>query len=39
MMEVKEKEIKHQKKPDWIRVKLPQGKNIPNSEDWLISTN
>lgn len=26
MMEVKEKEIKHQKKPDWIRVKLPTGK-------------
>ena len=26
MMEVQEKEIKHQKKPDWIRVKLPTGK-------------
>lgn len=25
-MEVSEKEIKHQKKPDWIRVKLPTGK-------------
>ncbi|MEK9612948.1 MAG: lipoyl synthase [Flavobacteriaceae bacterium] len=25
-MEVKEKEVKHQKKPDWIRVKLPTGK-------------
>jgi lipoic acid synthetase len=25
-MEVQEKEIKHQKKPDWIRVKLPTGK-------------
>jgi lipoic acid synthetase len=25
-MEVKEKEIKHQKKPNWIRVKLPTGK-------------
>jgi lipoic acid synthetase len=25
-MEVKEKETKHQKKPDWIRVKLPTGK-------------
>ena len=25
-MEVQEKEIKHQKKPDWIRVKLPIGK-------------
>jgi len=26
MMEVQEKEIKHKKKPDWIRVKLPTGK-------------
>jgi lipoic acid synthetase len=26
MMEVKEKEVKHKKKPDWIRVKLPTGK-------------
>jgi lipoic acid synthetase len=26
MMEVQEKEIKHQKKPGWIRVKLPTGK-------------
>jgi len=26
MMEVQEKEIKQQKKPDWIRVKLPTGK-------------
>jgi lipoic acid synthetase len=26
MMEVQEKETKHQKKPDWIRVKLPTGK-------------
>ena len=26
MMEVQEKKIKHQKKPDWIRVKLPTGK-------------
>lgn len=26
MMKVQEKEIKHQKKPDWIRVKLPTGK-------------
>jgi lipoic acid synthetase len=26
MMEVQEKEIKKQKKPDWIRVKLPTGK-------------
>jgi len=26
LMEVKEKETKHQKKPDWIRVKLPTGK-------------
>jgi len=26
MMEVHEKETKHQKKPDWIRVKLPTGK-------------
>ena len=26
MMEVQEKEVKHQKKPDWIRVKLPTGK-------------
>ena len=26
MREVSEKEIKHQKKPDWIRVKLPTGK-------------
>ena len=25
-MEVQEKETKHQKKPDWIRVKLPTGK-------------
>lgn len=25
-MEVQEKEVKHQKKPDWIRVKLPTGK-------------
>jgi lipoic acid synthetase len=25
-MEVKEKQVKHQKKPDWIRVKLPTGK-------------
>ena len=25
-MEVQEKEIKHEKKPDWIRVKLPTGK-------------
>ena len=25
-MEVQEKEIKHKKKPDWIRVKLPIGK-------------
>ena len=25
-MEVQEKELKHQKKPDWIRVKLPTGK-------------
>lgn len=25
-MEVQEKEVKHQKKPDWIRVKLPIGK-------------
>ena len=27
MVEVKEKEIKHTKKPKWIRVKLPTGKN------------
>jgi lipoic acid synthetase len=26
MMEVQEKETKYQKKPDWIRVKLPTGK-------------
>ena len=26
MMEVEEKEVKHQKKPEWIRVKLPTGK-------------
>ncbi len=26
MMEVQEKVIKHKKKPDWIRVKLPTGK-------------
>ena len=26
MMEVKEKTIKHKKKPEWIRVKLPTGK-------------
>ena len=26
MMEVQEKEVKHKKKPDWIRVKLPTGK-------------
>jgi len=26
LMEVQEKETKHQKKPDWIRVKLPTGK-------------
>ena len=26
MMEVKEKEVRHQKKPEWIRVKLPTGK-------------
>ena len=25
-MEVQEKEVKHKKKPDWIRVKLPTGK-------------
>lgn len=25
-MDVKEKEVKHQKKPEWIRVKLPTGK-------------
>lgn len=26
MMEVEEKEVRHQKKPEWIRVKLPTGK-------------
>ena len=25
-MDIKEKEVKHQKKPEWIRVKLPTGK-------------
>ena len=38
-MEVIEKEIKHQKKPDWIRVKLPTGKKYTELRGLLISTN